>query len=72
MIPTPGQIEQEYLAKYHGKKGTFFCVNQKNIDLTNNIKSAKKTNGIKRKCDVKKSVENIINLVFNIDHSPFK
>lgn len=33
LIPTPGQTEQEYLARYHTDKG-FFCVqNQKEFDL---------------------------------------
>ncbi|MEF8880187.1 MAG: glycosyltransferase family protein, partial [Candidatus Thermoplasmatota archaeon] len=28
MVPTPGQVEQEYLAEYHNKKNTFFSVPQ--------------------------------------------
>ena len=27
-IPTPGQIEQEYLSEYHNKLGTFYSVSQ--------------------------------------------
>ena len=65
MIPTPGQIEQEYLARYHNKKKTFYSVNQDVINLKNNIKLAEKTSGIKRKCDVNKSIENIIDIIFN-------
>jgi uncharacterized protein (TIGR00661 family) len=34
LIPTPGQTEQEYLAKRLMKKKIFFCVDQKNFDLT--------------------------------------
>jgi len=72
MIPTPGQIEQEYLSQYHNKKGTFYSVNQSNIDLKKDVEIAKKTTGIKRKCDVKKTVENIINVISSTEKNPFK
>ena len=42
MIPTPGQIEQEYLGKYHNKKGTFYSVNQEKLNLKKDIEIAKK------------------------------
>jgi uncharacterized protein (TIGR00661 family) len=42
MVPTPGQIEQEYLAKYHKKKKFFHCVNQNKIDLSKDIKISEK------------------------------
>ena len=71
MTPTPGQIEQEYLGKYHNKKGSFYCVNQDKIDLARDVEIAKKKTGIKRKCDVDKSVENILNIVHNTEKSPF-
>jgi hypothetical protein len=71
MVPTPGQIEQEYLGQYHNKKGTFYSVNQDNIDLKNDIEIAKKTTGIKRKCDVNKTVENIMNIITSVEKSPF-
>lgn len=72
MTPTPGQVEQEYLSKYHNIQGTFYSVNQNKIDLTRDVEIAKKTSGITRKCDVNKSVENIINIVTNSDKSPFE
>ena len=71
MTPTPGQIEQEYLGKYHNKKGSFYCINQDKIDLARDVEIAKKKTGIKRKCDVDKSVENILNIVYNTEKSPF-
>ena len=71
MTPTPGQVEQEYLAKYHNKKGTFYSVNQDKINLIRDVELAKKTSGITRKCDVNQSVERIINLISNIDKSSF-
>ncbi len=71
MIPTPGQVEQEYLGQYHNKKGTFFSVNQNSINLKRDIEIAQKRTGIKRKCDVEKSVENIINVITSVERSPF-
>jgi uncharacterized protein (TIGR00661 family) len=67
MTPTPGQIEQEYLAKYHNMKKNFYSVNQNKIDLVRDVEIAKKTSGIKRTCDVDKSVENILNIVNSVE-----
>ena len=64
MVPTPGQIEQEYLSIYHNQKGTFYSVKQNNIDLSRDIIMANKTTGIKRKCNVEKTVDNIMNIIF--------
>ncbi|MDH7516784.1 MAG: glycosyltransferase family protein [Candidatus Thermoplasmatota archaeon] len=72
MTPTPGQIEQEYLAEYHNKKGSFYSVSQDKIDLKRDTITAKKTTGITRKCDVDKSVENIIRIINSVDKSPFQ
>jgi uncharacterized protein (TIGR00661 family) len=72
MTPTPGQIEQEYLAEYHNNKKTFYSVNQENINLVNDVENAKKTTGITRSCNVDRSVENIINIINTVDKSPFK
>ncbi len=47
-------------------------MNQNNIDLKKDVEIAKKTTGIKRKCDVKKTVENIINIISLTEKSPFK
>lgn len=33
LVPTPGQTEQEYLAKYHSQKGRFFTQIQKDFSL---------------------------------------
>ena len=72
MTPTPGQTEQEYLAKHHNRKKNFYSVNQDKIDLIRDIEIAKKRTGIKRKCDVNKTVDNIMNVIYNIEKSPFK
>ena len=71
MIPTPGQIEQEYLGQYHNKKGTFYSVFQNNINLIRDVDIAKKSTGIKRRCDVDKTVENILNIVNTVEKSAF-
>lgn len=72
MTPTPGQTEQEYLAKYHNNKNNFYSVDQNKINLIRDIEIAKKTTGIKRKCEVSKSIENILNIISNVKKSPFK
>ncbi len=72
MVPTPGQIEQEYLGQYHNKKGTFYTVSQGKIHLKEDVEKAKKTTGIIRACDVKQTVENIIDVVSSVHHSPFR
>ena len=71
MIPTPGQVEQEYLSKYHNKKKTFYSVRQDKLNLIDDIEKAKKTSGIQRKCDVNKTVENIIRVIHSNNKSPF-
>ena len=63
LTPTPGQIEQEYLAGYHNKIDTFFSVDQSKINLAEHIEIAKKTTGIQRDCDVDKTVEKFMNVL---------
>lgn len=46
-IPTPGQTEQEYLAKYHEKKGHCIWEKQKNFEVKHLWKSAKNIDGFK-------------------------
>ena len=40
LIPTPGQTEQEYLAKYIMEKKLFYTVNQKDFELQNSLQQA--------------------------------
>jgi UDP-N-acetylglucosamine transferase subunit ALG13 len=63
MIPTPGQIEQEYLAAYHNSKNTFYSVNQQDLSLRSDAKKAQGSQGCNKPCDVSKSVEQIIQLI---------
>jgi hypothetical protein len=62
-IPTPGQIEQEYLSKYHNELDTFYSVSQDAIHLKSDVKIAQKKTGITRECDVHKTVENILRII---------
>ena len=71
MTPTPGQIEQEYLSQYHNNEGTFYSVNQELLDLGRDVEIAKNMTGIRRECDVDKTVENIISIVYSNEKSPF-
>lgn len=40
LIPTPGQTEQEYLAKYHHECNHFYTVNQAQLELARDLKLA--------------------------------
>lgn len=44
LIPTPGQTEQEYLAKFLNDKGFFVSKNQEEIDLQKDLAEVEKTN----------------------------
>jgi len=44
-ISTPGQTEQEYLSDYYEKKGWFFSKNQYELNLSKDVKEAKKYSG---------------------------
>ena len=65
MVPTPGQVEQEYLAEYHNKKRFFHCVKQDKINLKKDVELANKTKGIKKDINVDKTVEKIIDIINN-------
>lgn len=41
LIPTPGQTEQEYLAKLHRQRGSFYSVAQSRVDLSRDIEIAR-------------------------------
>jgi len=72
MIPTPGQIEQEYLASYLEGQGIFYSVTQKKLQLKKDIETAKKTKGVNHKYSVKKTIENIMDVITNQKTSPFR
>jgi len=47
MVPTPGQTEQEYQAEYYRDKGYFYMVSQEEMNLSVDLKTAKKFSRIK-------------------------
>lgn len=63
MIPTPGQIEQEYLAQHLKQTSICHSTTQNKLNLSNDISIAKKTKGFPGEGNVKKTVENILNIV---------
>jgi len=63
MIPTPGQIEQEYLATYHHQKNSCYIVNQEQINLVKNVESTIKTNGFPCNGSVNDTVEQVLQIV---------
>ncbi len=64
LVPTPGQVEQEYLARYHMERGTFYSVKQRDMDLSRDIEKAKKASGIKVNWNVNKTVEKVFDVIF--------
>ncbi|HHH79426.1 MAG TPA: glycosyltransferase, partial [Thermoplasmatales archaeon] len=66
MIPTPGQVEQEYLAEYHNEKKTFYSVKQNELRLKEDVEKAGATTGVKRRCSVEETVENVLDVVYNV------
>lgn len=46
LVPTPGQTEQEYLAKYHLEKGLYFSMKQNNFSLKKVLENYKLYSGI--------------------------
>ncbi len=46
LIPTPGQTEQEYLAKYLSEKNIFYCPQQDSFDLQQALMEVRNTIGI--------------------------
>ena len=65
MIPTPGQIEQEYLATHLKKNNICHTVKQPALHLKNDTTLAEKTTGFSGRGNVEKSVENLLNIVLS-------
>ncbi len=65
MIPTPGQIEQEYLASHLKKTNTCHTIKQNALQLKKDTELAEKTKGFSGKGNVEKSVENVLNIVLS-------
>ena len=63
MIPTPGQIEQEYLAEYHMEKKTCHAVDQDNLNISADVALVNKTKGFNAKKSVEDAVENVMKII---------
>ncbi len=63
-IPTPGQTEQEYLARYLKEKGVSYFVSQDRLNISEDLAAAKEYKGFTKKYDVKKSVDNFMDIIF--------
>jgi uncharacterized protein (TIGR00661 family) len=65
-IPTPGQIEQVYLAKYYEEKEWCRCVSQYKLDLVNDVEKAKSYPGFPASLtNSKENVKALIEKFFN-------
>jgi uncharacterized protein (TIGR00661 family) len=63
LIPTPGQTEQEYLAKYLDDKHYFCGRTEEEVDLNNDLNIAKKYDSFKKPWGTKTTVDNVINIL---------
>lgn len=58
-VATPGQSEQEYLARFHRERGHVWSVEQKHLDIPRDLERACSTHGIPR-MDVSASTRNFL------------
>ncbi len=63
LIPTPGQTEQEYLARYYEEKGYFRYVNQNEMNLKEDIGKSKNLNGFSPLWDTRESVKKFMQVI---------
>ncbi len=61
-VATPGQSEQEYLARFHRERGHVWSVEQKHLDIPRDIERARAARGIPR-IDTASSVGNFLAVV---------
>jgi hypothetical protein len=57
--PTPGQSEQEYLARFHRERRHVWSVDQKDMDIPRDLERARAAGGIPR-IDTTASVGNFL------------
>ncbi len=63
LIPTPGQTEQEYLAKYLDEKKYFCGRKEDDIDLKFDIPKALEYSSFKKPWGTEQSVSNVLNII---------
>jgi UDP-N-acetylglucosamine transferase subunit ALG13 len=63
LVPTPGQTEQEYLAKLHKEQGNWYSVTQDELDLQRDIPLAETYPGYQTSHRTEDTVQNFLNIV---------
>ena len=63
LIPTPGQLEQEYLAKHHMESKRFFSVQEKELDFKPQLEEALSFPSPELKFPTEKAVENAVDVI---------
>ncbi|MCK4730045.1 MAG: glycosyltransferase [Candidatus Aenigmarchaeota archaeon] len=63
-VPTKNQTEQEYLGEFHLKRKNFYCISQDKLNLKEDLKKAKKYNGLNPKWNTKKSLKIFLDTLF--------
>jgi len=58
-VPTPGQTEQKYLAKYYKNKVLFYSINQKKFSIFSSLEKSKFYQGLKGKYNNEKLAERV-------------
>ncbi|HEX5417977.1 MAG TPA: glycosyltransferase [Chloroflexota bacterium] len=64
-IPTPGQTEQEYLAAYHARHGTYYSVRQNRLDLPRDLAIAADFPGYGPAYRTEESIRRFLEIVSN-------
>lgn len=64
-IPTPGQTEQEYLAEYHARHGTYYSVRQSRLDLPRDLRIAADFPGYVPAYRTDESIRRFVEIVSN-------
>ncbi len=63
LIPTPGQLEQEYLAKYHMERRSFYSVQEKELDLKRQLEEALSFRAPELKYPTERAVERAVDVI---------
>jgi len=64
-VPTPGQTEQEYLARYHKDRGSFYSIDQKRFNIQLAIDKSKYFHGMINKKNIADPLEERIQLLLS-------
>ncbi|MGD0329126.1 MAG: glycosyltransferase family protein [Nitrososphaeria archaeon] len=63
LIPTPGQVEQEYLAKYHMERRNFYSVRERELDFKAQLEEALSFRSPKLKYPTDRAVEKAVDVI---------